>query len=118
LIYFGDWAAGETPYTEFLPYLTAKAAVLFMTRAFALELAPHGILVNAISPGPTLRDVDVSEEEWREALAYAPLHRESSVEEMAELVVTLLKLETVTGEEIRVDSGRHIAGAGRPPPEN
>jgi hypothetical protein len=35
---------------------------------------------------------------------------------MAELIVTLLKLETVTGEDIRVDSGRHIAGAGRPKP--
>jgi hypothetical protein len=29
---------------------------------------------------------------------------------MAEMVVTLLKLETVTGENIRVDSGRHIVG--------
>jgi 3-oxoacyl-[acyl-carrier protein] reductase len=116
IIYFGDWAAGETPYYDFLPYLTAKAAVLFMTRAFALELAPHGILVNTISPGPTARDVDVSAAEWVEALADTPLHRESSDDEMAELIVTLLKLETVTGEDIRVDAGRHIAGSGRPKP--
>ena len=112
LIYFGDWAAGETPYHDFLPYLTAKAAILYMTRAFALELAPSGILVNTISPGPTRRDVDVSEKEWEEALASAPLHAESSEEEMAEMIVTLLKLETLTGEEIRIDAGRHIAGSG------
>jgi hypothetical protein len=29
---------------------------------------------------------------------------------MAELVATLLKLETMTGENLRVDSGRHLAG--------
>ncbi|MPZ49863.1 MAG: SDR family oxidoreductase [Dehalococcoidia bacterium] len=116
LIYFGDWAAGETPYHDFLPYLTAKAAVLFMTRAFALELAPHGILVNAISPGPTAQPPDLPDFEWQEALALAPLHRESSDEEMAEVILTLLRSETITGENIRVDSGRHIVGPGLPKP--
>ncbi len=111
IVFFGDWAAEETPYTDYLPYLTAKAAVHFMTRAFALELAPHGILVNTISPGPTVQDPAlVSSAEWKAALAQTPLHRESSEEEMAEMVATLLKFETVTGENIRVDSGRHIAG--------
>ncbi len=32
LIFFGDWAADETPYLDYLPYLTGKAAVHFMTR--------------------------------------------------------------------------------------
>jgi 3-oxoacyl-[acyl-carrier protein] reductase len=113
LIFFGDWASHETPYHDYLPYLTAKAAIDFMTRGFALELAPHGILVNAISPGPSEgRPPSVSDAEWREALAKAPLHRISDSEDMGELIVTLLRLETVTGENIRVDSGRHLAGAG------
>jgi NAD(P)-dependent dehydrogenase (short-subunit alcohol dehydrogenase family) len=112
LVFFGDWAAGETPYRDFLPYLTAKAAVHFMTRAFGLELAEEGILVNAIAPGPTARLPGVvSSEEWDVAMALTPLHRESSPEDMAELIVTLLRLETITGETIRVDSGRHIAGS-------
>ena len=111
IILFGDWAAEETPYRDFLPYLTAKAAVHFMVRNFALELAPHGILVNAISPGPTAQDPAlVSSAEWKVALTQTPLHRESSAEDMAELVATLLKMETVTGENIRVDSGRHVVG--------
>jgi NAD(P)-dependent dehydrogenase (short-subunit alcohol dehydrogenase family) len=111
MIFFGDWAAEETPYHDYLPYLSAKAAIHFMVRAFALELAPQGILVNAISPGPTGgKPENVSEAEWTEALASAPLHRESSEEDMAELITTLLKLETITGENIRVDSGRHIVG--------
>lgn len=112
LIFFGDWAAGTTPYHDFLPYLTGKAAIDFMTRAFALELAPHGILVNAVSPGPTEKPPSVTTAEWAEALSLAPLHRESSPAEMAELIVTLLRFETLTGETIRVDSGRHIAGSG------
>jgi 3-oxoacyl-[acyl-carrier protein] reductase len=113
LVFFGDWAAQETPYEDFLPYLTAKAAIHFMARAFALELAPHGILVNAVLPGPTARiDEIVGSEEWEKALARTPLHRESSEEEIAEVVATILKLETMTGENIRVDSGRHIAGSG------
>jgi len=112
IVFFGDWAAEQTPYHDFLPYLTAKAAVHFMTRAFALELAPAGILVNAILPGPTARLSQVSTEEWDEALSDTPLHRESEEAEMAEMVATLLKLETITGETIRVDSGRHIVGSG------
>jgi 3-oxoacyl-[acyl-carrier protein] reductase len=111
IVFFGDWAAGETPYPDYLPYLTAKAAVHFMVRGFALELAPWGILVNAISPGPTAAP-PAEHVDWGEALALAPLHRESSQDEMADLIATILRFETITGENIRVDSGRHVAGSG------
>jgi NAD(P)-dependent dehydrogenase (short-subunit alcohol dehydrogenase family) len=110
IILFGDWAAEETPYRDYLPYLTGKAAVHFMTRAFAIELASQGILVNAVLPGPTAKPPELSERGWQIALEQAPLGRESSDEDIAELIVTLLKLETMTGETIRVDAGRHISG--------
>ena len=113
ILLFSDWAARNTPYRHYLPYLTAKSAIDFMTRAFAVELAHQGILVNAIAPGPTMRPPDISEAEWDLAIAeHAPLRRESSKEEMAELVITMLRSETITGETIRVDSGRHLAGPG------
>ena len=113
IVSFGDWAAGETVYSDYLPYMTAKAAIHFLTRAFAVELARQGILVNAIAPGPTMRPPHVSIEDWeRIVIGETPLLRESSAEEMAEIVTTLLKTETVTGEIIRVDSGRHLAGPG------
>lgn len=111
LVFFGDWAAAETPYADYLPYLTAKAAIHFMTRGFALELASHGILVNAVAPGPTMRPPDISEVDWQQGVVEkAPLRRESSPAEIAEVITTLLKSETITGEIIRIDSGRHLAG--------
>ncbi|HLF78822.1 MAG TPA: SDR family oxidoreductase [Dehalococcoidia bacterium] len=113
LVFFGDWAAGETPYLDYLPYLTAKASIQFMTRAFALELGASGILVNAIAPGPTALGVGVSDQEWEAAVDATPLMRESSPDDIAEMIATLLKLETITGETIRIDSGRHLAGTAR-----
>jgi 3-oxoacyl-[acyl-carrier protein] reductase len=113
LIFFGDWAADETPYLDYLPYLTGKAAVHFMTRGFGLELASRGILVNAVLPGPTERPPELSDRAWQIVMEQTPLARESSVEDIAELIVTLLRLETITGETIRVDAGRHLAGTAK-----
>lgn len=113
MIFFGDWAADETPYLDYLPYLTAKAAIQYMTRAFALELGDSGILVNAIAPGPTAFGVGVTDQEWDAAIDATPLLRESSPDDIAEIIATLLKLETITGETIRIDSGRHLAGTAR-----
>ncbi len=110
IIFFGDAAAGEHPYDNYLPYLTSKAAIQFMTRAFAVELGAHGILVNAIAPGPTIRPADIGAQDWeKRVIASTPLKRESSVEDIAEMVVTLLKSETITGECVRIDAGSHLA---------
>lgn len=110
IILFSDWAAKSSqPYLSYLPYLTSKAAIDYMTKAFAKELAPHGILVNAIAPGPTIKPPFLEDKYWQEeVLDKNPLKRESSAEEIAEMIVTLLKSETITGETIRIDSGSHL----------
>ena len=113
IIHFGDWAADNNPYKNYLPYLVSKAAVHYSTKALAVELAPKGILVNAIAPGPTINPPTGSSEVWQaEVISQTPLAKESSPDDIAEMVVSLLRTQTVTGEIIRVDSGRHLAGPG------
>lgn len=115
IMFCGDWAADETPYQEYLPYLTAKAAIHYMARAFGNELAGLGILANCVAPGPTAKPPDYPDDAWQaHVLGRTPLGRESAPVEIAEVVAMLLKLETVTGEVIRVDAGRHLAGPGWP----
>ena len=111
IIMFGDWAAEETPYNDYLPYLTSKAAIHFMTRCLAAEVASFGVRVNAVAPGPTMRPSEITPIDWsRDIVAKAPLQQESSVEDIAEIIATLLQTSSITGEIIRVDSGRHIRG--------
>ena len=111
IIYFGDWAAEQTPYTDYLPYLISKAAIHFMTRGLAAEVAPLGIRVNCIAPGPTMRPPEISQRAWDAAIqSKSPLRQESSTDDIANMIATLLASSSITGELIRIDSGRHIRG--------
>lgn len=72
-------------------YSAAKAGVLGMTKAMARELAPHGVLVNAIAPGPILTPMVAGlSEEWKAAKqAELPLGRFGTPEEVAPTAVLL-----------------------------
>src|SRR5678815_2818843 len=110
IINFGDWVArsGRPRYTGYLPYYVAKAAVIALTEALALELAADQILVNAIAPGPIVAPEDTSDEEFAGVERATPLGRWGGEVEIAKAVLALIDSDFITGETIRVDGGRHL----------
>jgi NAD(P)-dependent dehydrogenase (short-subunit alcohol dehydrogenase family) len=110
IINFADWVArsGRPRYAGFVPYYVAKAGVVALTEALALELASDKILVNAIAPGPILAPPATSDEEMRAVEDATPLGHWGGESEIAKAVVALIDSDFITGETIRVDGGRHL----------
>jgi len=110
IINFADWLArsGRPAYPGFVAYYTAKAGVIALTEALALELAADQILVNAVAPGPILPPPDMTDEERAEVARATPVGRWGGEIEIAKAVLTLVESNFITGETIRVDGGRHV----------
>jgi NAD(P)-dependent dehydrogenase (short-subunit alcohol dehydrogenase family) len=110
IINFADWLArsGRPAYRGFVAYYTAKAGVIGLTEALALELARDQILVNAIAPGPILPPPEMTAEERNQVAAATPVGRWGGELQIANAVRTLVESEFITGETIRVDGGRHV----------
>jgi 3-oxoacyl-[acyl-carrier protein] reductase len=97
-------------------YGAAKAGIVGLTRAAALDLADHGITVNAIAPGPIETELMLGA--WTaEALRDRPQHgaiaRFGTVEEIAHAALFLASPESgfITGITVSVDGGAVAAGA-------
>jgi NAD(P)-dependent dehydrogenase (short-subunit alcohol dehydrogenase family) len=110
IVNFSDWVArsGRPRYPGYLPYYVAKAGVIALTEALALELARDQILVNAIAPGPILAPPGTSATEAAAVEQATPLGRWGGEIEIAKTVVALVESDFITGETIRVDGGRHV----------
>jgi NAD(P)-dependent dehydrogenase (short-subunit alcohol dehydrogenase family) len=96
-------------------YAAAKAGVINYTKTAALELAPHGIRVNALAPDITLTEgIRAVAPPGAEARFghLAPMGRAGHVDEMAGAAVFLASNLSgyVTGQTIHVDGGTHAAG--------
>ncbi|MCC8364214.1 pteridine reductase [Lysobacter sp. A6] len=99
----------ERPLRDHTLYGMSKAALVHMTRALALELAPE-VRVNAIAPGAILwPDSGKADAAKQALLERTPLQRTGTPEEVADTVRWLLRDATyVTGQVIRLDGGRML----------
>lgn len=92
-------------------YSVSKAGVWMLTKALALELAPHGIRVNAIGPGfietPMTAPLRADERRSRWAMAMTPMGRYGTPEEVASTTLFLASDESsfFTGEILHPSGG-------------
>jgi NAD(P)-dependent dehydrogenase (short-subunit alcohol dehydrogenase family) len=110
IINFADWvaASGRPRYRGYLAYYVAKAGIIALTQALALELASDRILVNAIAPGPIVPPEGTSADEMAQVERATPLGRWGGEIEIAKTVLALVESDFITGETVRVDGGRHL----------
>jgi NAD(P)-dependent dehydrogenase (short-subunit alcohol dehydrogenase family) len=104
-----------------LAYCVSKAAVDHLTRCAAIEMAPHGVRVNAVNPGVTVTNLHrrsgMDEAQYAAFLERSktthPIGRPGSADEVAELILFLASERAgwMTGETIPIDGGRHLTCA-------
>ena len=112
---------GRRVFPNLAAYNTSKAALDQLTRCAAIEWAPHGVRVNAVSPGVTV--TNLHRRSGMAADAYAaflvrakethPLGRPGQASEIAALILFLASDQAgwITGETIAIDGGRHLTCA-------
>jgi 3-oxoacyl-[acyl-carrier protein] reductase len=92
------------------PYSVAKHGVIGLTRSFAVELAPRGVLVNCVSPGPIHTGVTSripENDKARFAQRYVPVGRYGEPREVAHMILSLCLPASsyVTGAVLPIDGG-------------
>lgn len=92
-------------------YSSSKAGLLGLTKALALELAPEGVTVNGISPGPFATEMNTAlmqnPEINQQFLSKIPVGKWGKVEDIGKLAVYLCAEEAsfITGTDILIDGG-------------
>lgn len=94
---------------QFLSYTVSKAALHTLTMTLAQALGPQNIRVNAIGPGPTLKNARQSEEDWRRQNEATVLGRGAGPADIVGALLYLLEARAVTGQMIAVDGGQHLS---------
>jgi NAD(P)-dependent dehydrogenase (short-subunit alcohol dehydrogenase family) len=110
--------AGVRAFPNLASYCVSKAAVDQLTRCAALDLAAHGVRVNAVNPGVVVTNLHrrggMDPARYAEFLEKSksthPLGRAGTPGEIADLIAFLVSARAgwITGETISIDGGRHL----------
>lgn len=94
---------------QFLSYTASKSALFTLTKTLAQALGPRGVRVNAIGPGPTLKNPRQSDADWARQNSATVLGHGAAPEDICGALLYLLSARSVTGQMIAVDGGQHLA---------
>ena len=94
-----------TPY--FFSYTLSKTGLYTLTKTSAMSLAPN-IRVNAIAPGPTIKNQRQSEKHFKKQYLATPLRRQVDVEQICNAVDFFIKNISITGQVLAIDSGQNL----------
>ena len=95
------------PTPQFLSYSLSKAGLYWLTTTLAQGMGPR-VRVNAVGPGPTIRNARQSEEDFARQREASILQRGSDPADICAAIRYLLTAEAVTGQMIAVDGGQHL----------
>jgi NAD(P)-dependent dehydrogenase (short-subunit alcohol dehydrogenase family) len=95
------------PTPQFLSYSLSKAGLYWLTTTMAQALGPN-IRVNAVGPGPTLRNARQSEADFARQRDATVLGHGAEPADVATAIRYLLSAVSVTGQMIAVDGGQHL----------
>ena len=108
VINIGSMVADRTGFPGASVYGMTKAAVAGLTRGLAIDLAPRGITVNNVQPGPTETDMNPRGGPHHDLVVnLLPVKRAGTADEIAGLVAYLASAEAafVTGASLTIDGG-------------
>ena len=94
-----------TPY--FFSYTLSKTGLYTLTKTSAMSLSPN-IRVNAIAPGPTIKNQRQSEKHFKKQYLATPLKRQVDVEQICNAVDFFIKNRSITGQVLAIDSGQNL----------
>ena len=100
--------AGLSPMGSSIAYAVSKAGLIHLTRCMAVALAPE-TLVNCVAPGlldGTRATANLRSEQIANSAASSLLKKPADKDDCADMVVTMCRTETMTGQTVVIDSGR------------
>ncbi|HEU4974359.1 MAG TPA: SDR family oxidoreductase [Baekduia sp.] len=110
--------SGKRPLARRTPYTASKMAVIGLTRTLAFEVGPLGVRVNTLSPGPVRgprmdgvfeREAQATgtsiEDAERAYVSRAAMSRMVTEDEVAEAVVAMLRMRSMSGADIDLSAG-------------